>query len=189
MLWLHESRAYLYLNSPDHAMVLCVDKNRRLEHSTGSNRTCLWIPTTLRPKRTTSSATAIRRCLRRWTSPPGTTKVKAPLRYVEFLDYQRLIDKEVTAVLDVRLVLDSYHSHRTPTYSSWLEHVERWFGLLSEKVLNGSGNCSVHDLVDPIQAFTEGHNAVAKPCVWAATDQAIFKKAEGSSKRMPDTRH
>jgi len=115
--------------------------------------------------------------------------VKAPLPYVEFLDYLRLIDKRVTADLDVRLVLDSYHSHRTPTYSSWLEHVERWFGLLSEKVLNSSGNCSEHDLVDLIQAFTEGHNAVAKPCVWAATDQSIFKKAEGSSTRIPDTRH
>lgn len=108
---------------------------------------------------------------------------------MEFLDYLRLIDKEVTANLDVRLVLDSCHSHRKPTYSSWLEHVEHWFGLLSEKVLNSSGNCSEHDLVDPIQAFTEGHNAVAKPCVWAVAVQSIFKKAEGSSTRMPHTRH
>ena len=49
----------------------------------------------------------------------ATAKVKVPLRYVEFLDYLRLIDKEVTADLDVRLVLNSYHSHCTPTYSSW----------------------------------------------------------------------
>ena len=78
-------------------------------------------------------------------------------RHEEFLAFLRLIDREVPAELDIHLVLDNYathkhakvkqwlaarprfHLHFTPTYASWLNQVERWFGLLSQRTIGSVG--------------------------------------------------
>ena len=109
--------------------------------------------------------------------------------------------------MDIHLVLDNYathkhaavkrwlaerpryHLHFTPTYSSWLNQVERWFGLLSEQALKRGRSRRVRELVDQIRAFTEGHNEAAKPFVWAATAQSILEKVERVSTRISDMGH
>ena len=98
-------------------------------------------------------------------------------RHEEFLAFRRLIDREVPAELDIHLVLDNYathkhakvkqwlaarprfHLHFTPTYASWLNQVERWFGLLSQRAIKRGSFRSVADLVRKIQAFIDSYNA------------------------------
>ena len=82
-----------------------------------------------------------------------------------------------------------YHLHFTPTYSLWLNQVERWFGLLSGQALKRGRSRSVRELVDQIRAFTEGHNDAAKPFVWAATAQSILEKVEHRSTCIFDMEH
>ena len=127
----------------------------------------------------------------------------APPRGV--LDFLRLIDREAPEALDVHLVLDNYATHRharvkrwltarprfhlhfTPTYSSWLNQVERWFGLLSQRAIARGSFRSVPELVGRIQAFVDAYNASATPFVWVATAQSIIDKV--SRLAMRRTQH
>ena len=143
----------LYLNPPDHAMVLCVDEKSQIQ---ALNRTQPTLPMGL------GYAEGYTHDYVRH----GTTTLFAALdivtgrvfgqcrkrhRHEEFLSFLRLIDREVPAELDIHLVLDNYathkhakvkpwlaarprfHLHFTPTSASWLNQMERWFGLLSQR--------------------------------------------------------
>jgi putative transposase len=59
--------------------------------------------------------------------------------------------------------------HYTPTYSSWLNQVERWFGLITQRAIRRGSFTSVHDLVQKIDAFVQGYNRSLRPFVWTAT--------------------
>ena len=199
----------LYLNPPDHAMVLCVDEKSQIQ---ALDRTHPKLPMDLgyaegythdylRHGATTPFAALD------IASGKVIAKCQARHRHQEFLAFLRLIDKEVPADLDIHLVLDNYATHKhaavqrwlaerpryqlhfTPTYSSWLSQVERWFGLLSEQALKRGRSRSGRELVDQIRAFTEGHNDAAKPFVWAATAQSILEKVERKSTRISDMEH
>ena len=111
------------------------------------------------------------------------------------------------AELDIHLVLDNYathkhakvkqwlaahprfHLHFTPTYSSWLNQVERWFGLLSQRAIARGSFHSVSDLVNKIQAFIDSYNASATPFVWVATAQSIIDKVARIAMRISGTAH
>ena len=128
-------------------------------------------------------------------------------RHEEFLAFLRLIDREVPAELDIHLVLDHYathkhakvrqwlaarprfHLHFTPTYSSWLNQVERWFGLLSQRAIKRGSFRSVADLVGKIQAFIDRHNTSATPFVWVATTQSIIDEVARIAMRISGTVH
>ena len=69
-----------------------------------------------------------------------------------------------------------FHLHFTPTYASWLNQVERWFGLLSQRAIKRGSFRSVADLVRKIQAFIDSHNATSTPFTWVATAQSIIDK-------------
>ena len=118
-----------------------------------------------------------------------------------------LIDREVPAELDIHLVLDNYathkhakvkrwlaarprfHLHFTPTSASWLNQVERWFGLLSQRAIKRGSFRSVADLVDKIQAFIDAYNTSATPFVWVATAQSILDKVARIAMRISGTAH
>ena len=128
-------------------------------------------------------------------------------RHEEFLAFLRLLDREVPAELDIHLVLDNYathkhakvrqwlearprfHLHFTPTYSSWLNQVERWFGLLSQRAIKRGSFRSVADLVRQIQAFIDSHNTSATPFVWVATAQSIIDKVARITMRISGAAH
>lgn len=98
------------------------------------------------------------------------------------------------ADLDVHLVIDNYathkhpktrawlakrprfHVHFTPTYASWLNQVERWFGLITQRQIRRGSFVSAKDLIAKIDAFVQAYNAKATPFVWAATADAILDK-------------
>ena len=115
-------------------------------------------------------------------------------RHIEFLKFLRTIDKEVPAGLEVHLILDNYathkhanvktwlaghprfHLHFTPTSSSWLNLVERWFRELTDKALRRGVFHSVPDLIAAIEAYLAAHNDDPRPLVWTATADSILEK-------------
>ena len=163
----------LYLNLPDHAMVLCVDEKLQ---SQALNQTQPKLPMDLgyaeghthaylRHGTTTLFAAlniATGKVIAKW---------KARHRHQEVLAFLRLINKVVPADLDIHPALDNCATHKhaavkhrlaerphfTPTYSLWLNQVVRWFGLLSEQVLKRGRSRSVRELVDQTRTSTEGH--------------------------------
>ncbi len=114
-------------------------------------------------------------------------------RSVEFKSFLNRIDKEVPAELDVHLVLDNYgthktplikswllrhprfHVHFTPTYSSWINQVERWFALLSEKQIRRGTHRSVPQLEQAIRLFLSIYNENPKPFIWVKTADQILE--------------
>ena len=179
----------LYLNPPDHAVVLCVDEKSQVQaldlgyvegftHDYIRHGT-----TTLVAALNAATGEVIARCAQRH-------------RHQEYLTFLRLIDKEVPSALDIHLVADNYATHKhakvrawlakrprfqvhfTPTYSSWINQVERWFGLISQRAIKRGSFTSVSDLVRRIHAFTREYNKNANPFVWVATAQSIINKIE-----------
>jgi len=119
-------------------------------------------------------------------------------RHSEFLKFLKIIDREVPRELEVHLILDNYATHKhpnvqawlekhprfrlhfTPTSSSWLNLVERWFRELTEKALRRGVFHSVPDLIASIEAYLDAHNDAPKPFVWTATaDDILAKVARG----------
>jgi transposase len=117
-------------------------------------------------------------------------------RSIEFRKFLNTIDKEVPAELDVHIVVDNYathshptikrwlkrrkrfHIHFTPTYSSWLNLVERWFGLLTQRQIKRGIHRSTAELEAAIHEYIERSNHDPKPFVWTKTaDQIIASVA------------
>jgi len=112
----------------------------------------------------------------------------------EFLKFLRRIDREVPKGLGVHLILDNYgthkhpnviawlekhprfHLHFTPTSSSWLNMVERWFGKLTDKAIRRGVFRSVPDLITAIEAYLQASNDAPRPFVWTATAEQIMEK-------------
>jgi len=115
-------------------------------------------------------------------------------RHTEFMKFLNVIDAEVPDGLDVHLILDNYtthkhakvqvwlgkhprfHLHFTPTSSSWLNLIERWFRELTDKALRRGVFHSVPDLIAAIETYLHAHNNDPKPFVWTATAEDILAK-------------
>ena len=113
-------------------------------------------------------------------------------RAIEFRSFLDRIDKEVPAELEVHLVLDNYGTHKTPlihrwllrhprfqlhftpTYSSWINQVERWFATLTEKQLRRGTHRSTRALEDAIRLYLALHNEASRPFVWVKTADEIL---------------
>ena len=185
----------LYLNPPDHALVLCVDEKSQIQ---ALDRTQPLLP--MRPGQ-------IERRSHDYTRH-GTTSLFAALdiatgqvigrcyqrhRAVEFRKFLAAVEAAVPAELDIHLVLDNYathkappvriwlaahpryHLHFTPTSASWLNQVERWFALLADKQIKRGVHRSVQQLKADIAAFIQAHNDDPKPFVWTKTADAILQ--------------
>jgi transposase len=115
-------------------------------------------------------------------------------RHEEFLKFLRRLDREVPKNLQVHLILDNYathkhahvkawlakhprfHLHYTPTSSSWLNLVERWFREITDKAIRRGVFPSVPDLVAAIETYLKANNDNPKPSVWVATADSILEK-------------
>ncbi|HKA12305.1 MAG TPA: transposase, partial [Candidatus Dormibacteraeota bacterium] len=113
-------------------------------------------------------------------------------RSTEFKGFLDRIEQEVPADLEVHIVLDNYGTHKTelirrwllrhprfqvhytPTYSSWLNQVERWFAALTEKQIRRGTHRSTRELEDAIRLYLKVHNQKAKPFVWVKTADQIL---------------
>ncbi len=199
----------LYLNPPDHAMVLCVDEKSQVQ---ALDRTQPVLPmglgyvegvthdyvrhgtTTLFAALDIASGEVITQCKKRH-------------RHQEFLAFLRHIDANVPDNLDIHLVVDNYathkhakvkawlakrpryHIHYTPTYASWLNQVECWSGIITEKAIRRGSFSSVKDLVKKIEYFADHYNEHASPFIWTATADSILEKVKRISSLISGTTH
>ena len=135
------------------------------------------------------------------------TQCKPRHRHQEFLAFLRHIETSVPAALDFHLICDNYaththpkvrgwlarrprfHVHFTPTNSSWLNQVERWFALIANQSIHRGSFESVTDLRRKINEFVEQCNQHPTPFVWTATAESIPTKLERLCKVINGTSH
>ena len=82
-----------------------------------------------------------------------------------------------------------YHIHYTPTYASWINQVERWFGIITEQAIRRGSFMNVQELVQKINRFVERYNTDASPFVWTATAQSILDKVKRLASYISGTAH
>ena len=199
----------LYLNPPENALVLSVDEKSQCQ---ALERTQPMLPLGLGyvegvthdyKRHGTTTLFAALDVLN------GTvlTDCKPRHRHQEFLGFLRRIEQAVPQKLDIHLIVDNYsthkharikawlakrprwHLHFIPTYSSWLNQVERFFGLITEKAIRRGSFASVKELVAKIDHFVTQYNQHCKPFVWTATADSILGKLERLTSRISGTAH
>ena len=126
----------------------------------------------------------------------------------EFVRFLRELEKEVPPDLDIHLVVDNYsthksaavqrwlrpqkcrrfHVHFTPTSSSWLNQVERWFGLITDRMIRRGTYHSVADLERAIYQWLANWNREPQPFIWKATADVILDKVR-RCKELAGTAH
>ena len=193
----------LYMNPPDRALVLCVDEKSQIQ---ALNRTQPALPLSFG-----YSETRTHDYVRHGTTTlfaaldVATGEVIGRLhrrhRAREFLAFLKEIDREVPQNLDIHLVMDNYgthktekvrawfaarpryHVHFTPTSASWVNLVERFFGLISERWIKRNSHRSTRELEASIKDYLARYNDDPKPFVWRKTaDQIIESIARLSDK-------
>ena len=199
----------LYLNPPDKALVLCVDEKSQVQ---ALERTQPVLPmglgyvegvthdyyrhgtTTLFAALNVLDGSVISQC-------------KPRHRHQEFIGFLNHLERQVPATLAVHLVADNYathkhpkvkawlarhgrfHIHYTPTYASWLNQVERWFGLLTQQAIRRGSFRNVRDLIRKIDSFVTHYNASSRPFIWSASADSIFDKLGRLCKVINGTAH
>jgi transposase len=185
----------LYLNPPEHAVVLCADEKSQVQALDRSQPVLPMMPG-MPEKRThdyvrhgtTSLFAAFN--IADGKVIAATYRQHRAKEWIKFLDQ---IDQEVPQELDVHIVCDNYathktpavqiwlskhprfHIHFTPTSSSWLNQVERWFGLLTDKLLRRGVHKSVKKLETDILAWVDTWNEDPKPFIWVKTAEEILE--------------
>ena len=193
--------AGLYLNSAENRLVLCAD-----EKSQGQavERTQPLLPRAL------GCVEGVTQDYRRQGSTTlfaaleiGNVLTDSRPRHLnpEYVAFLNQIEANVPPTLEVYLVMNNHSSHKhakvkawfarhprfrahfVPTYSSWLNQVERWFGLITQKAIRRGSFSSVKELVAKIDQFVAAYNVAAAPFFWAATADSILAKIEGLCRR------
>ena len=200
----------LYLNPPDRALVLCVDEKSQIQ---ALNRTAPLLPlrpglperqthdyerhgtTTLFAAFNILTGKVIGQCLPRH-------------RGREFVKFLSQVEKEVPPQRDAHLIMDNYsthksppvqrwlkpkkrqrfHFHFTPTSSSWLNQLERWFAEITRKQIRRGSFTSVHELETAIYHYLATWNTKPSPFVWTATADVILHKVK-RCKELAGTEH
>jgi transposase len=186
----------LYLNPPEHALVLCVDEKSQIQ---ALDRTQPGLP--LKKGRCGTMTHDYKR--------NGTTTLFAALnvaegkligkcmprhRHQEWIKFLKQIDQQTPPELDLHLIADNYathkhpkvlawlkahprfHMHFTPTSSSWLNLVERWFREITDKQIRRGTFHSVEQLTGVIEAYIQNHNEQPTAFVWTAGVEKILAK-------------
>ncbi len=194
----------LYLNPPEHALVLCCDEKSQIQ---ALDRTQPGLPlkrgraqtlthdykrngtTTLFAALNTLDGAVIGQCLPRH-------------RHQEWLRFLRQIERETPPGLDLHLIVDNYathkhpkvgswlkrhprfHMHFTPTSASWLNMVERFFRDLSQNAIERGVFPNVPQLISTIESYVENHNRNPKPFIWTARASDILAKVVKARARL-----
>lgn len=186
----------LYLNPPERALVLCADEKSQIQ---ALDRTQPGLPlkkgrcgtmthdykrngtTTLFAAMVVAEGRLIGKCMQRH-------------RHQEWIKFLKLIDQETPGDLDLHLIVDNYathkhpnvqawlkrhprfHMHFTPTASSWLNLIERWFREITDKRIRRGVFQSVKQLTAAIEAYIQEHNDNPRSFVWTAKAETILEK-------------
>lgn len=184
----------LYMNPPTNALVLCVDEKSQIQ-ALSRNQPVLPMTfgqverhthqymrhgtTSLFAALDVATGNVIGKCFARH-------------RAIEFRKFLDVIDASVPPKLDVHIILDNYathktptirrwlakrpryHLHFTPTHASWINQVERWFALLTQRQIKRGAHYSVRALIDAIKNFIDATNDNPKPFVWTKSADDIL---------------
>jgi transposase len=184
----------LYHNPPEKAVVLCVDEKSGIQALDRSQPVLPMMPGM--PERRTHDYArhGVTSLFAAFNIADGTviSELHRRHRAVEFLRFLRKIDKAVPAGLDIHLVCDNlathktpevqawlarrprFHVHFTPTGSSWINQVERWFGYLTDKKIRRGVHKSVQSLEADIRDWIEHWNENPRPFAWTKTAEEIL---------------
>jgi transposase len=199
----------LYLDPPERAVVLCVDEKSQIQALDRTAPILPMLPGT--PQRATHdykrSGTSSLYAALDLTTGKVIGALHARHRAIEFKRFLQTIEHAVPAGLDVHVVLDNSSTHKTPaiqrwlaahprfvlhftpTSSSWLNLVERWFAQLTTKKLQRGAHRSVRDLNADIRAWIETWNDDPKPYVWTKTADQILTSIARYCERINVSRH
>jgi transposase len=199
----------LYLNPPERAVVLCVDEKSQIQALDRTAPILPMLPGT--PERATHdyrrAGTSSLYAALDLTSGKVIGRLHSRHRAIEFKQFLQTLDREVPAQLDVHLVLDNSSTHKTPaiqrwlaahprfvlhftpTSSSWLNLVERWFAELTNKLLRRGAHRSVRQLNADIRAWIHTWNDDPRPFVWTKTAEEILDSIARYCQRINESRH
>jgi putative transposase len=199
----------LYLNPPDKAMVLCVDEKSQVQ---ALDRTQPVLPMGLGYLQGITHQYQRHGTLTLFAAldlatGEVITQCKKRHRHQEFLQFLNHIEANVPKALDIHLVVDNYathkhrkvktwlaarpryHVHYTPTYSSWLNQVEIWFNIITQKAIRRGSFRSVKQLIEKIDQFVKNYNSKSNPFTWTATADSILNKLKKLLKVIHGTQH
>jgi transposase len=199
----------LYLDPPERALVLCVDEKSQIQALDRSAPVLPMMPGM--PQRRTHDYVRAGTTTLFAALDVASGQIIGSLhrrhRAVEFKKFLATIDSRVPADLDVHLICDNlsthktaaierwltahprFHLHFTPTSSSWLNQVERWFGLLTDKQLRRGVHKSVPALEKDIRSWIKTWNEDPRPFVWTKTADEILERLNSYLQRIPGAGH
>jgi transposase len=199
----------LYHHPPERAVVLCVDEKSQIQALDRSQPVLPIMPGT--PERATHSyiRNGITTLFAAFDIADGTVigELHRQHRATEFKKFLITIDKTVPAELDIHLVCDNYgthktpavrawlarhprfHLHFTPTSSSWINQVERWFGFLTEQKIKRGAHKSVRALEDDIRDWIADWNTHPRPFIWTKTAEEILESLARFCSRISGAGH
>jgi transposase len=199
----------LYLNPPERAVVLAVDEKSQIQALDRTAPILPMLPGT--PERATHDyerhgTTSLYAALN-IQNGEVIGRLHQRHRAIEFLKFLKTIDQNVPTDLDVHLVLDNASSHKTPkvkrwlaqhprfvlhftpTSSSWINLVERWFSELTTKLLRRGAHRSVRALNADIRRWIDTWNQDPRPYVWVKTAEQILDSISRYCQRINQTGH
>jgi len=186
----------LYLDPPEGAVVLCVDEKSQAQALARSQPAFPMMPG-MPEKRTHDYVRhGVTSLFAAFNTVDGTviSSLHRRHRTIEFKKFLAKIDDQVPDGLEVHLICDNYgthktpaiknwlashprfHMHHTPTYSSWLNQVERWFAYLTEDLLRRGDHRSVQALERDIRDWANAWNENPKPFIWTKTAEQILER-------------
>jgi len=199
----------LYHNPPEKAVVLCVDEKSQIQALDRSQPVLPMMPGM--PERRTHDYArhGITSLFAAFNVADGTVigELHRQHRATEFKKFLATIDQRVPPGLDVHLICDNYgthktpaiktwlarhprfHMHFTPTGSSWIHQVERWFGHLTSQLIRRGVHKSVQALEGDIRTWMKNWNSDPKPFVWTKTAEEILESLAKYCRRISDAEH
>jgi transposase/transcriptional regulator with XRE-family HTH domain/DNA-binding CsgD family transcriptional regulator len=199
----------LYLNPPDGAVVLATDEKSQIQALDRSAPVLPMMPGM--PERRTHDylRNGITTLFAAFNTATGQviSSIHRRHRAAEFKKFLIKIDQQVPADLDVHLICDNYgthktpaitawldrhprfHMHYTPTYSSWVNQVERWFGFLTDDLIRRGAHKSLQALEADIRSWVAAWNSDPKPFIWTKTAQQILESLGQLCQRISGAAH
>lgn len=199
----------LYLHPPDKALVLCVDEKSQIQ---ALERTQPLLPVGLGyvegvthnyVRHGTSTLFAALDV----ATGSVLTQNQSRHRHQEFLQFLRQIEASTPPQLGIHLIIDNYSTHKhpkvkrwlaahpryqvhfTPTYASWLNQVEIWFNIVTQRAIRRGSFRSVRELRVKIDGFVQQYNRHCAPFLWVATADSILGKIKRLCEAISGTRH
>ena len=199
----------LYLNPPEAAVVLCVDEKSQVQALARSQPAFPMMPGMPEKRTNDYLRHGTTTLFAAFDTADGTviSSLHRRHRAVEFKKFLTKIDNDVPEGLDVHLICDNYgthkspairawlgkhprfHMHYTPTYSSWINQVERWFAYLTGDLLQRSDHRSVQALERDIRAWVKAWNENPRPFIWTKPAEEILNALARLLKRTTDAGH